>query len=260
MYNKLFTKILDSSIWLAPDPHRLVWITLIASMDRYGVTQFACAQNLADRSRVSLKATKDAITAFESPDKHDPEQEFEGRRIERIPGGWLVLNAEKYRDMVTAAVASEKTRERMRKYRERKRVTLGDGALRSVTPSEAEAVSEAKTKKLDRAATQPDIEGFQDFQAIFPKRAGSHRWPDAQKHWKARLREGYTAVDMTEGARRYQAFIKATGKERTEFVSQAASFLGTAKLFLEPWDLPPSKAQVQQDANIDAAKEWLNGS
>ena len=33
MYNKLFTKILDSSIWLAPDPVRLVWITLLAAMD-----------------------------------------------------------------------------------------------------------------------------------------------------------------------------------------------------------------------------------
>ncbi len=143
MYNKLFTKILDSSIWLEPDQHRLVWITLIAAMDRYGVTQFACAENLASRARVSLEACESAIAAFESPDPHDQTQEFEGRRIERIPGGWLVLNAEKYREMVTASVASEKSRERMRKFREKNRAALGYAELRTVTPSEADAASEA---------------------------------------------------------------------------------------------------------------------
>jgi len=136
MYNKIFTKILDSSIWLAPDPHRIVWITLIAAMDRHGIAQFACPENLASRARVSLKETKKAIESFESPDPYAPTQEFEGRRIERIDGGWLVLNAEKYRNIVTAAVAAEKTRERVRKHREAKRVTECNGLKRSVTPSE----------------------------------------------------------------------------------------------------------------------------
>ena len=64
MYNKLFTKILDSSIWLAPDPHRLVWITLIAAMDQDSLAPFACAENLAARARVSLKETEEALAAL----------------------------------------------------------------------------------------------------------------------------------------------------------------------------------------------------
>ena len=36
MYNKLFTKILDSTIWLESDATRLVWITFIAIMDEDG--------------------------------------------------------------------------------------------------------------------------------------------------------------------------------------------------------------------------------
>ena len=67
MYNKLFTKILDSSIWLAPDPHRLVWITLISAMDENGYAAFACAENLANRARVAVDDTKAAIAAFERP-------------------------------------------------------------------------------------------------------------------------------------------------------------------------------------------------
>jgi hypothetical protein len=136
MYNKLFTKILDSSIWLAPDPQRIVWITLIAAMDRHGIAEFACAENLALRARVDLEATKKAIEAFESPDPYGPNQENEGRRIERIDGGWLILNAEKYRKLVSAAVAAAKTAERVKKHRESKRVTECNGLKRSVTPSE----------------------------------------------------------------------------------------------------------------------------
>lgn len=134
MYNKLFTKILDSSIWLAPDPHRLVWITIIAAMDQYGVAPFACAENLAARARVSVEDTKSAIQAFESPDPYGPTQEYEGRRIERVDGGWLVLNAEKYRNIVSRAVANEQARNRMRKYRDKNNAVTQK--LRSVTPSD----------------------------------------------------------------------------------------------------------------------------
>ena len=63
MYNKLFTKILDSSIWLAPDTQRLVWITLVAAMDEEGIASFACVENLASRARVSVEDTAKAIAA-----------------------------------------------------------------------------------------------------------------------------------------------------------------------------------------------------
>jgi hypothetical protein len=147
MYNKLFTKILDSSIWLASDPQRIVWITLIAAMDRHGIAQFACVENLAARARVSIKDTAKAVKAFESPDPHAPTQEYEGRRIERLDGGWLVLNAQKYKDMVTAASAAEKTRERVRKHREAKRVTECNAVKRLVTPSEQIKANNLKSER-----------------------------------------------------------------------------------------------------------------
>jgi hypothetical protein len=171
LYNKLFTKILDSSIWLAPDPHRLVWITLIAAMDEDGNAMFACVDNLAARARVSVEQAEIAVAAFEAPDLKSGDPENEGRRIERIPGGWLVLNAHKYRAMVTKAISRERTRQRTAAWRERARtsvtpgdasVTVGDGALRSgddtVTPSEAlsESVSEAQKSGAARREAEPD--------------------------------------------------------------------------------------------------------
>ena len=153
MYNKLFTKILDSSIWLEPDATRLVWLTLIAAMDEQGLCQFAAVGNLAHRARVSLRATEKAVTALESPDPDSSDPDHAGRRIERVEGGWLVLNAEKYRNLVSRVVQQEQTRERVRKHRAKKREELlsvtGVTANGTVTPSEAytEAESEAEEEK-----------------------------------------------------------------------------------------------------------------
>jgi site-specific DNA-cytosine methylase len=120
MYNKLFSKIVTSSVWLCPTDHRIVWITFLALMDQDGFVAMASVANLAHTARVSLEAAQEAVKAFESPDPHDPEQEFQGRRIERVPSGWMVLNAEKYRNVATAEKIREQTRLRNQAYRQRK--------------------------------------------------------------------------------------------------------------------------------------------
>lgn len=149
MYNKLFTKILDSSIWLESTPTRIVWLTFIAVMDENGFAQFASAANVAHRARVSPDEASAAIATLESPDTDSSDPENEGRRLERVPGGWMILNADKHRKLVTKAVIQEQTRLRVAKHREQKRnakETLGNGAPLNVTPSEAGAVAEARSE------------------------------------------------------------------------------------------------------------------
>jgi len=161
MYNKLFTKILDSSIWLAPDPHRLVWITLIAAMDEEGNAMFASAGNLAARARVTREQAEAAVVAFEAPDPDSGDPDNEGRRIERFPGGWHVLNAAKYRALVTKAIIQEQTRARVAKFRAKAAgVALGDAPVTHeqrngnapVTPSVSIAVAEATSEAIPGGA------------------------------------------------------------------------------------------------------------
>jgi len=121
MYNKIFTKILDSSIWLEPTPTRIVWITLIAAMDENGFCAFAAVGNVAGRARVTEAEARAALDVLEKPDPESSDQDNEGRRIERVPGGWIVLNAPKYRALVTRVNIQEKTKERVRRFREKKR-------------------------------------------------------------------------------------------------------------------------------------------
>ena len=184
MYNKIFTKILDSSVWLESTPTRIVWITLLAAMDEVGFCPFAAVGNVASRARVTAEEARDAIATLESPDAVAPHQEHEGRRIERVPGGWIVINAKKYRDIVTRAQAQETTRQRVSRFREKKRLAGNGGVTQCnavttvtvekpscnavgnapVTPSEAEAVTEAETEGERPPTPQPNpVSDLDDF-------------------------------------------------------------------------------------------------
>lgn len=157
MYNKLFTKILDSSIWLESTPTRIVWLTFIAVMDESGFVQFAAVGNVANRARVSMDEAQHALDVLQQPDPESSDPEHEGRRIERVPGGWMVLNAEKHRALVTRCIQREQTRDRVRRHR------LKRTGNASVTPSEAEAYTEAEAPKQQTAAkvvkTRPMFKG-----------------------------------------------------------------------------------------------------
>ena len=165
MYNKLFTKILDSSIWLEPSGTRIIWLTMIAAMDENGFVQFASVANLAHRARIELAEAQAAVDCLEGPDTNSSDPDHEGRRIERVPGGWMILNAEKYREMVTRAVIQEKTRQRVAKHRtEKKRacnasVTHGNASVTEsnacVTPSDTDTDTGAATKAAS-TAFQPE--------------------------------------------------------------------------------------------------------
>ena len=175
MYNKIFTKILDSSIWLEPSPTRLIWLTFIAAMDEDGFAAFASVANLAHRARVELSETQAAVDALEAPDPNSSDPDNEGRRIERVPGGWMILNASKYRDLVTRTVIKEQTRARVARHRQSKKengnahVTASNGHVTqgneivtqsdTATKAETEAETEASPTTLPPASRSGVREG-----------------------------------------------------------------------------------------------------
>lgn len=165
MYNKLFTKILDSSIWLESDYTRIVWITLLATMDEDGFCQYAAPGNVAQRAIVPLEKAEAALKVLESPDKNSSDDENDGRRIERVPGGWMVLNCKKYKELATRETSKNQTRERVRRFRERNcnaDVTLcNDQETKSETETETNTSPETGSGEgkslfpLDDESTKP---------------------------------------------------------------------------------------------------------
>lgn len=115
---------------MTDDATRLVWITFLAIMDEEGFVELSSIGNVANTARVSLEAAQAAISTLEATEPETETEEDDGRRIERVPGGWMVLNSEKYRQMATKAVKLEQNRLRVQRHRETKR--NGNGP---VTPS-----------------------------------------------------------------------------------------------------------------------------
>lgn len=98
-WSPLFSSILDSSVWCPDKDVRLLWITMLAKKDADGVVM-AALPGLARAAIMSVEECGKALVVLESPDPHSRTSAFEGRRVEKVEGGWKVLNHEKYRDYV----------------------------------------------------------------------------------------------------------------------------------------------------------------
>lgn len=144
-YTKLFHTILASTIWEAPDYTRLVWITMLAMADRYGEIE-ASVPGLAKFARVPIEQCQKALTELSAPDAFSRTSEYEGRRIEQIEGGWVLLNYDKYR--IKMSQDDKRERDRIRQAERRRRLKVA-----SVTESH---------KKSQQAEEEGSLEGSSD--------------------------------------------------------------------------------------------------
>lgn len=118
-------EILSSSIWSEAQHVRLVWFTLLILCDTEGCVG-AALPGIARAAGVSLEEAEDAMRKFEEPDPYSRTQDNEGRRVERIPRGWRVLNFEAH--IARLSKERAKSRDRVRKWRARqKKSEAGNG-------------------------------------------------------------------------------------------------------------------------------------
>lgn len=93
--------IVDSSIWSEPDYVCKIFVTMLALKDADDVCRYNAYQ-LAQRSHKTEQEVLDALKILASPDSRRIEpQEHDGKRIKAVPDGWLILNGQKYREMVS---------------------------------------------------------------------------------------------------------------------------------------------------------------
>jgi hypothetical protein len=134
VYAKLFSSILLSSVWDQSHEAVRVWITLLALADSEGVV-YGTIGGVASAARVDKAKAAEAIETFLAPDAESSSSDFEGRRLERVEGGWRVLNYLRYRKTRDAEARRSANAEAKRRERERARsaplLTVSD-----VSPSE----------------------------------------------------------------------------------------------------------------------------
>jgi hypothetical protein len=155
-FTKLYSDVVNSSVWKLPSDERIVWITMLALKDRDGRV-IGSLEWLADMARVPDEACRRAVKKLLAPDPRSRSLEHEGRRISRIDGGWYVLNHFRYRD--GEETIREYQRRKQAEYRQRKRREAMEAMQNKSTPlpGEREAVNAMERgdeEEADRIAAQ----------------------------------------------------------------------------------------------------------
>ena len=101
-YTKLFADIVTSTVWQAPNDCRVLWITILALKGKDNICR-ATVPALAKFCDLTTDKCEEYLAAFQGPDKFSRSKEHEGRRIKPVDGGYLVLNGQKYNDLMRSA-------------------------------------------------------------------------------------------------------------------------------------------------------------
>ena len=153
MYVKLFSSILDSTIWAEGPETRIVWITMLAMADKDGDVRCS-PSGLARRANVTPEAANVAVGQLLAPDADSATPDYEGRRIEAQDGGWHILNYVKYREIQDREARKESWRKASKRRYEATKAervsTFSAEPLKNST--EADTDTEADTKKKKQRA------------------------------------------------------------------------------------------------------------
>ncbi len=125
-FTKLFADIVTSTVWQEPNDCRVLWITILALKDEVNICR-ATVPALAKICNITIEECEGYLTKFQEPDPYSRSQEFEGRRIQSVDGGWYVLNGEKYRQLLRHAERREYVREKVAAHRAKKKAMVNTG-------------------------------------------------------------------------------------------------------------------------------------
>lgn len=224
---KLSSAITRSTIWDETPETCKLWITLLALSDPSGYVA-SSLPGLAREARLSIEQTDQALSALCSPDPYSRSPEHDGRRLEKVDGGWFVINFRKYWESRTAEEKRQADRERQRKHREAD-VTLGHAMsqpsrdVTAVTP-----VTRCHEKSLgeERRGEEKEKQQLtQEEEPEKPKKASKEKTPPVITETHKRLgaaweREQRETWGISAGAvltvRKHREALDAAAHDRTE--------------------------------------------
>lgn len=149
-FAKLDSGICDSSVWMKPHDALRVWIALLAKSDSYGIVRVS-APALAHQCFVTAERLAEIMADFCAPDPDSRTPKDDGRRLQAIEGGWLIVNYLLYRDMMQRKAASHA--ERQAKYREK--VKRRDSMVTSRVTRDTEADSRKQRAEKQKQEEPP---------------------------------------------------------------------------------------------------------
>lgn len=110
---------MDSSLWEEKPYVRVLFMTMLALKDADFVVRLD-EYRLHKKANITQEETLEALKILSSPDRRRTllKQEFDGRRIQKVEGGWLLLNGRKYRELMQKMKRRDYQAEWQAEYRE----------------------------------------------------------------------------------------------------------------------------------------------
>jgi hypothetical protein len=152
-YIPLFASTLDSSLWSLDGDCLKVFLTLALKADPEGEVT-ASLDGLARAAALPIPEVTQHLKRLEGPDEHSKDLDRApangGRRLERIAGGWRVVNIEWYREEARrqAELASKR-----RWWNEH-----GSAARRAARPTQTQTETETETQTEKETERGPERE------------------------------------------------------------------------------------------------------
>ncbi len=153
-FAKLDSGIVDSSLWMLDHDALRVWVYLLAKVDALGILR-ASVPAMAHACRLSLERFEEIMQGFEAPDAYSRSAENEGRRVQRIEGGWVLLNYLRYRELSQRKAGSHAERQ-ARYYKRRKE--RDDLTGTTVTPDASPVTPDAPTSPVTQKQMQMQMQ------------------------------------------------------------------------------------------------------
>ncbi len=133
-YTKLFSSIVASTIWREDIVTKVVWVTMLAMKNERHIVE-GSVPGLAHLAGVKIEDCEKSLRKLLSPDEYSRNKDYNGRRIEAVDGGWLILNGEYYRKKMSLDERREYQRIKQAQYRREEKENANKTTKEFVRPT-----------------------------------------------------------------------------------------------------------------------------
>lgn len=234
-FTKLDPGITDSSLWSYPSDIRIVWITILARCDKDGYVRTSMS-GLQRAANVPMEQVEKAVALFEGPDQDSRTTEHDGRRIERVPGGWHVLNHAKYRHKLGGESVKDYWARKQEEHRRKLSMTNSE---KSMTVNDSSVSVSASVSASDLIS-----EEFEKLWELYPSKTGKEKARTAWIKWR---KEGDTSEQAKSGIERYKKYVEHRRKKGfKELQYQNGATFFNQRGWLSEWTIELSRSQMPE--------------
>jgi len=201
-FTKLDENILMSSIMTEEPAVFKIWIALLAACKEDGIARVS-AVGLSSHCFLPIEVVRAAIERLSSPDADSRSINDEGKRIERVDGGYYIINYHKYREL------SYRESEAKRKYLSRTCPDKSGNVQELPDISASVSLSSSLPLKGDARGKVEYSSEFLSFWSSYPKKVGKGA---AWKEWQRERPPIETCLKTLEWQKKSTDWTKEGGK------------------------------------------------